>query len=59
MMIDLSYPPVPGINIACVYGMFLGILFGRGGAPSAPERLPRRARPLPARPRLDSPPGTT
>jgi hypothetical protein len=44
MVIDLAYPPVPGINIACIYGMFLGILFGRAGAPSAP-RWSRTAQP--------------
>jgi hypothetical protein len=44
MVIDLAYPPVPGINIACIYGMFLGILFGRAGAPAA-RPLPRTGRP--------------
>jgi len=43
VLIDLVYPPVPGINIAGVYGMFLGILLGRGRVLSV------RRRPHPAR----------
>jgi len=43
VLIDLVYPPVPGINIAGVYGMFLGILLGRGRV------LSLRRRPHPAR----------
>jgi hypothetical protein len=29
VLIDMIYPPVPGINIACVYGLFLGSLLNR------------------------------
>ena len=29
LAIDLAYPPVPGINIALVYGMFLGLLLNQ------------------------------
>jgi hypothetical protein len=28
-VVDLAYPPVPGINIACIYGMLLGTLLNR------------------------------
>lgn len=26
IMVDMIYPPVPGINVACIYGLFLGTL---------------------------------
>jgi hypothetical protein len=26
VVIDLAYPPIPGINIACIYGLFLGLV---------------------------------
>lgn len=42
--IDLAYPPVPGINIAAIYGMFLGILLGKGRLLSV-RRRPGTARP--------------
>jgi hypothetical protein len=43
VVIDLAYPPVPGINIAGIYGMFLGILLGKGRVLSV-RRWPRTAR---------------
>jgi hypothetical protein len=43
-VIDLAYPPVPGINIAGIYGMFLGVLLGKGRGLSV-RRRPRPARP--------------
>lgn len=44
MVIDLAYPPVPGISIAGIYGMFLGLLLGRGRVLSV-RRLPRPTQP--------------
>jgi hypothetical protein len=39
LSIDLVYPPVPGINIACVYGLFLGTLLNRAGAGRVVTRI--------------------
>jgi hypothetical protein len=36
--IDLAYPPVPGINIAGIYGMFIGLLLGKGRVLSVRRR---------------------
>jgi hypothetical protein len=41
MLVDMVYPPVPGINEAAIYGLFLGTLFN-----------PAALRPLPPKPRL-------
>jgi hypothetical protein len=38
MLIDMIYPPVPGINEAGIYGLFLGTLLN----PSALRPLARR-----------------
>ena len=35
VLIDMIYPPVPGINIACIYGLFLGSLLNRSIRQSA------------------------
>jgi hypothetical protein len=40
VMVDMIYPPVPGINVACIYGLFLGTLLN-----------PAALRPLPVPPR--------
>jgi len=33
VLVDMIYPPVPGINVACIYGLFLGVLFNPGLRP--------------------------